>query len=243
MASNTESKYISCHPHSTIFFNESQQFFPINKQKINPEETVEFYFVFRSNFLCEFLQPFWEFLLGMVKRRKKFFFVCLFFSSTLWCCCCYCSSLDGCFENVEEILHSPGARNKKVLVPLNSQFDRSFMNFLKSRKSLASGVYKQAPSPTTKHAQIFPKKDFSSLLFFCWDVVFFLYAKKFPIIIIWIPHFPSSHLFIHFSLVYSMLHSSVCLLRAFPVFYSFVRYVLSGKQNLQKNKWKSVLKE
>lgn len=104
--------------------------------------------------------------------------------------------------------------------------------FLKSRKSLASGVYKQAPSPTTKHAQIFPKKDFSSLLF-C-SVVVFLLCQKISHHHYLNPTFSSSHLFIHFSPVYSMLHSSVDLLRAFPVFYSFERYVLSGKQNLQK---------
>ena len=81
MASNTESKYISCHPHSTIFSNESQRIFS-HQQTRKPSKSL-WSFIFCISFTVNFYNRFGNFFLGMVKRKKSLFFVCLFFSSVV----------------------------------------------------------------------------------------------------------------------------------------------------------------
>lgn len=82
MASNTESKYISCHPHSNkSLFNESQQI-SHQQTKQNPEETVEIYFyfiIFRRIFSVNFYNRFGNFFWGWWKRKAAKVFFYLFF--------------------------------------------------------------------------------------------------------------------------------------------------------------------
>ena len=99
----------------------------------------------------------------------------------------------------------------------------------------ASGVYKQTPNPTTKHAQIFPKK--KGFFFSAFWLLYFCCMPK---------HFPSSLFESHISiltLIYSLfprvLHAPLqCMFATGFSRISSFRTLLSGK-----NKWKSVLRK
>ena len=82
------------------------------------------------------------------------------------------------------------------------------------------------------------KKDFSSPLFGC---CIFVVCQNISHHHYLNPTFPSLHLFIHFSPECSMHHSSVCLLRAFPVFPRFERCFL-GKINENQSSGKKSTK-